>query len=134
MHQPFTVVALCAIATTACAPLYRTAAAGGGCADAAASPDLQTAFNALTLPGALGDRLRGLVGPPFHVDSLRARVRPVVDDAICRAAGRSAQIWRASDRYLVFALGGTYWVRGTEWGGVNVLDAQFRRLDTFVDQ
>lgn len=99
-----------------------------------ASPDLQTAVDALNLSGALGDRLRALVGPPFQADSLRARVRPVVDDATCRAAGRSAQVWRASDRYLVFQLGGTFWVRGTEWGGVNVLDTRFRRLESFIDQ
>jgi hypothetical protein len=63
-----------------------------------------------------------------------ARARVVANDATCRAAGASAQRWRASDRYVVFQLGGTYWVRGTSWGAVNVLDGKLARIETFIDQ
>jgi hypothetical protein len=43
-------------------------------------------------------------------------------------------MWSGADTYAVFRLGQTYWVRGTSWGAVNVLDDQFRRIATFIYQ
>jgi hypothetical protein len=136
MHQRIIVAVLCILASTACASATRALGAAGGCSPATApeQSDVQTAINALGLSSAVGERLRSLVEAPLQPDSVRARACVVANDATCRAAGASAQRWRASDRYVVFQLGGTYWVRGTSWGAVNVLDGKLARIETFIDQ
>jgi hypothetical protein len=127
----FTLVCL-----SACTNIARSLGRGGGCAPIAAryGGDVQNALNALSLKGALGERLRSLVGPPLGTDSLRRRVQWITDDQICKAARATAQIWSAADRYAVFRLGNTYWVRGTSWGGMNAIDDRFERIATFIDQ
>ena len=136
MHQRVPLVVLCLLVSSPCTSFTRASGSGGGCASAGAPDraDVQTAINALGLSSALGARLRNLVGPPLQPDSVRPRARFLAEDAICRRAGASAQRWSASDRYVVFQLGNTYWVRGTSWRAVNVLDAKFARIETFIDE
>jgi len=124
------------VANAGCASVSRAVGRGGGCAavPGPAATDVQTAINALGPSSPLGQRLRSLVEAPFQSDSLRSRVRLVADDSLCRAAGATALRWRARDRYAVFQLGNTYWVRGTSWGAVNALDTKLARIETFVDQ
>ena len=120
----------------ACTTLAQSLGRGGGCAPSSAryGGDVQTALNALSLKSTLGERLRTLVGPPLETDSLRQRVRWIADEQICKAAGGTAQIWSAGDKYAVFRLGDSYWVRGTSWQGLNAVDNRFQRIATFVDQ
>ena len=122
--------------STGCARVIRVFGGGAGCADTpSASPgDVQNAINAISYPGALGDRLKVLVGPPFASANLRARVRVIRNDQVCRAAGATAQEWNSRDRYSVFAIGRLYWVRGTTWQYANAVDDQFQRVESFVDQ
>ena len=124
------------VCLSACTNIARSLGRGGGCAPIAAQygGDVQTALNALSLEGGLGERLRTLVGPPCGTDSLRRRVQWIADDHICKVAGTTAQIWSASDKYSVFRLGRTYWVRGTSWSAVNAVDDRFERIETFIDQ
>ena len=93
---------------------------GGGCADVTDAREWIT-------------RTAILANAPINADSTRANLRLVRDDAVCRGVGLSAYDWRSGDRYVVLQLGHVYWVRGTSWHYVNVVDSRFHRIKTYVD-
>jgi hypothetical protein len=126
---------LSAASLSACATIARSLGRGGGCAEASMpAHDVQIAIDAIGLASPLGERLRALADGPLEPDSIRARVRLIKDEQVCRAAGATAQEWRARDRYEVFRIGRLYWVRGSSWGYSNALDDRFERIESFIDQ
>ena len=127
-------IAIVALPLASCASLSRSVSRGGGCASSHETSDVQTAINVLSLKDTLGYRLRRLAGPSWQSSGGRERVQWVTEDRACRAAGASAQRWRAADTYSVFRVGETYWVRGSSWAALNVLDGTYKRIATFIDQ
>lgn len=127
-------LALCA--TVSCAATRRAFSLGGGCAvnDASQSWVTRTAVGAVVTRGDANEaRIRALAAVSPNPDSVRARLRLVQDDRVCRAAGGTAHRWQASDQYIVLQLGRMYWVRGSSWHYTNAVDDHFRRIVSYVD-
>ena len=129
-------LALALGATVSCAATQRTFGLGGGCAVNNGSQDwvIRTAVGAVVTRGDADDaRIRSLADVSPNPDSIRARLRLVHDDRVCRAAGGTAHRWRANDQYVVLQLGRMYWVRGSSWHYTNAVDDHFQRIVSYVD-
>ena len=135
-HPSRFLLALTLGTTVSCATTRRAFGLGGGCAvnDASQSWVTRTAVGAVVAWGGTEESIiRSLAGVSPDADSVRARLHPVTDDRVCRAAGGTAHRWRASDQYVVLQLGRMYWVRGSSWHYTNAVDDHFRRIVSYVD-
>jgi hypothetical protein len=125
-----------ALLALACSQAVRAPVASTPCSDASTVPDalLQTAVNAIAGASGRGaGRVRDIAAVTPVADSIRSHAELVTDQTSCRAAGQTAQVWSAGDRYEVVRIGRTYWVRGTSWHYVNVVDDRFQLIQTIAD-